>query len=112
MEPYGEADVVSASLPRSASLQPAIVPLMLVLASSVVVMALAANRGAPTLSGLSAAVSLIAVVAVQLDEGPGMFGRFACNQLPRIGMRIQTVIERWDDGLHFPVFVGSQLGDD
>jgi len=46
------------------------------------------------------------VLCVELSEGPRMFGRLADRDVePRIGMKVQTIIERWADGGHAPAFV-------
>ena len=46
------------------------------------------------------------VVCVELSEGPRMFGRLADRVAePRIGMKVQAIIERWADGGHAPAFV-------
>jgi len=34
-------------------------------------------------------------VSVEPDEGPRLFGRFTSSGLPKIGLRVQTVAERW-----------------
>jgi hypothetical protein len=40
-----------------------------------------------------------AVLAVQLDEGPVMFGRLVTPvAAPRIGQSVKGVVERWSDG--------------
>lgn len=65
-------------------------------------------------SYLAAFESLVpyVVLCVELAEGPRLFGRLADRDVePRIGMKVQTIIERWADGGHAPAFACS-LEDD
>jgi uncharacterized OB-fold protein len=48
------------------------------------------------------------VLTVQLDAGPRMFGRFASEIEPTIGMRVTAIGERWPDGRVLPAFIAEQ----
>ncbi len=47
------------------------------------------------------------VLTVQLDEGPRLFGRLADQAIPRAGLRVRTIVERWPAGRHVPAFVAE-----
>lgn len=52
------------------------------------------------------------VLCVEFTEGGRMFGRLVDRDTePWIGMKVQTIIERWADGGHAPAFVCSVEGD-
>lgn len=54
----------------------------------------------------SAFASLVpyVVVSVELDAGPRMFGRLLGEAPPRLGSRLQMLVERWEDGSCAPAF--------
>ena len=50
------------------------------------------------------------VVSVELEAGPRMFGRLASAADPWIGMPVQAIVERWEDGGCVPAFFADPDG--
>lgn len=48
------------------------------------------------------------VVAVQLDEGPWIFGRFDGGGEPHTSRRVRTVVERWPEGRCVVTFAAAE----